>query len=200
MPSEKPLSTYVPFPRSTLRSVSRFSHTSTLTSFSVILAFAAFCLLVWTFRSSAGTGNSGSGGPYDAQNPPGYVYKIVPHSSVNPRYTFPIPIPAGHTFVLSELDAKDGYIHLSTVPQLSRTLNRFFANDPAVVLLKMEYKRLSGWKVVRWEPAGGSLFPHLYAQLEGENVESFLDLNKEEGEAAWDKALERAREKGWLQE
>ncbi|GAA5894027.1 hypothetical protein JCM6882_007963 [Rhodosporidiobolus microsporus] len=166
----------------------------------VILAFAAFVLLVWTFRSGGNGFNGHSGGPFDAKNPPGYVYKIVPHSSVNPRYTFPVPIPAGHTFVLSELDAKDGYIHLSTVPQLPRTLNRFFTTDPKVVLLKMDYARLSGWKVVKWEPAGGSLFPHLYAQLEGENVESFLELEKREGETEWDAALERAREEGWLKE
>ncbi|GAA5974695.1 hypothetical protein JCM11641_007227 [Rhodosporidiobolus odoratus] len=160
-------------------------------SSSVLLLFvAACCLLFWTFGGS----NSGSSAP-------GYVYKIVPHSSVNPRYTFPVPIPAGHTFVLSELDAKDGYIHLSTTHQLPRTLNRFFANDPKVVLLKMDYGRLSSWKVVKWEKiSSGDVFPHLYAQLEGENVESFLDLTREEGESNWDGALERAREKGWLQD
>ncbi|GAA6021741.1 hypothetical protein JCM10207_008561 [Rhodosporidiobolus poonsookiae] len=155
----------------------------------ILLALAACFLLWWTIFSH----------PYSASNLPGYVYKIVPHSSVNPRYAFPVPIPASHTFVLSELDAKDGYLHLSTAPQLSRTLNRFFADDPRVVLLKMDYGRLSGWKVVKWEPTGsGELFPHLYAQLEGENVESFLDLDKQGG--TWDAALEKARESGWLRD
>ncbi|BGP18689.1 hypothetical protein JCM10213_006910 [Rhodosporidiobolus nylandii] len=154
-----------------------------------LLVVLAVCLLFWTFRghSSAGT--------------PGYVYKIVPHSTVNPRYAFPVPIPASHTFVMSELDAKDGYIHMSTSSQLSRTLNRFFAQDPKVVLLKLDYGRLSAWKVVKWEPtSSGEVFPHLYAQMEGENVESFLDLVKEDGEASWDAALERAKEKGWLKD
>ncbi|BGP42308.1 hypothetical protein JCM10449v2_006313 [Rhodotorula kratochvilovae] len=132
-----------------------------------------------------------------AQTGANYVYKIVPHSSVNPRHTFPVPIPASHTFVLSELDAKDGYLHMSTASQLAGTLNRFFKGDSKVVLLKMDYKRLSGWKVVKWEASGsGEIFPHLYAQLEGENVESHKDLAKNDGETSWDAALERARQEG----
>ncbi|GAA5856555.1 hypothetical protein JCM8547_005861 [Rhodosporidiobolus lusitaniae] len=156
-----------------------------------------------------------TGPPYTASNPPKYVYKLVPHSSVNPRYTFPVPIPASHVFALSELDAKDGYIHLSTAPQLSRTLNRFFppAEHPKVVVLKMDYKRLKGWKVVKWEEAGSGLFPHLYARLEGENVESFIELEHlpslsseagekeaDGGEGTWDRALEKARGEGWLKD
>ncbi|BGP26595.1 hypothetical protein Rt10032_c11g4460 [Rhodotorula toruloides] len=130
-----------------------------------------------------------------------YVYKIVTASSVNPRYAFPRPIPASHVFALSELDTQDGFIHLSTAAQLPRTLNRFFESDPQVVLLKCDYKRLSGWKVVKWEPASnGENFPHLYAQLEGENVESFNDLLKGQGETSWDSALQRARLEGWLQD
>ncbi|GAA6005098.1 DUF952 domain-containing protein [Rhodotorula paludigena] len=145
---------------------------------------------------SGKTGNAGSGAPA-----PKYFYKIVPHSSVNPRYTFPVPIPASHTFVLSELDAKDGFIHMSTASQLAGTLNRFFKDDPVVVLLKMDAERLSSWKIVKWEPtSSGELFPHLYAQLEGENVESCKDLVKPEGEKGWDAALERARQEGWLQD
>lgn len=45
-----------------------------------------------------------------------------------------------------------------------------------------------------------AVFPHLYAQLEGENVESVKDLVKPEGEKGWDAALERARQEGWLQD
>ncbi|GAA5909885.1 hypothetical protein JCM5296_007430 [Sporobolomyces johnsonii] len=141
-----------------------------------------------------------SSAAYSAQNPPPYIYKIVPSPAVAPRYAFPVPIPASHTFVLSELDAADGFLHFSTAPQLRGTLNRFFTDDPEVVLLRCDYARLSAWKVVKWEPASnGELFPHLYAQLEGENVDSFLELDKREGESTWDEALERARQKGWLQ-
>lgn len=67
------------------------------------------------------------------------------------RYTFPIPIPASHTFFLSELDYKDGYIHMSTAKQVPKTLERFFADVPSVTLLRMDYGRLSGFKRVIWE-------------------------------------------------
>ncbi|GAA6016116.1 hypothetical protein JCM8202_005415 [Rhodotorula sphaerocarpa] len=131
-----------------------------------------------------------------------YIYRIMPHSSANPRYTFPVPIPARYEFLPLELDAKDGFMHLSTAKQLSGTLNRFFADVPAVTILKCDYGRLSAWKVVKWEgPSDSSKqFPHLYAQLEGENVESHKDLVKGEGNASWDDALEAARREGWLQD
>jgi hypothetical protein len=96
---------------------------------------------------------------------PKYVYKILPHSSVDTRYvrpssrrlalisryTFPVPIPASHTFFLSELDYNDGFIHMSTAKQVPKTLERFFADVPSVTLLRMDYGRLSGFKRVIWE-------------------------------------------------
>jgi len=45
-----------------------------------------------------------------------------------------------------------------------------------------------------------AVFPHLYAQLEGENVEEHRDLEKKPGETSWDAALERARRAGWLKD
>ena len=57
-------------------------------------------------------------------------------------------------------------MHFSTPAQLQGTLSRFFAQVPAVTLLKCDLARLSGWKVVKWEQAGsGGVYPHLYAQL-----------------------------------
>ncbi|GAA5940732.1 uncharacterized protein JCM15063_006346 [Sporobolomyces koalae] len=139
--------------------------------------------------------------PYSASNPPTYVYKIVPTAKSNPRYLFPIPIPASHEFVLSELDAKDGFIHMSTAPQIHGVLSRFFAKEESVMLLKIDFARLSGFKVVKWE--GGSeedgRYPHLYRTLEGEYVESVEELEKgEDGEKAWHDALEKLEQKGWL--
>ena len=96
------------------------------------------------------------------------------------RYTFPVPIPAKHEFLPSELDAKvrsmrfsfhkiaqtlnnesppavmqDGFVHFSTAKQLPATLNRFFADAPVVTILKCDYGRLSAWKVVKWEAVEG---------------------------------------------
>ncbi|KAM0746140.1 hypothetical protein T439DRAFT_145002 [Meredithblackwellia eburnea MCA 4105] len=126
------------------------------------------------------------------------IYKVLPHHTVDPRYAFPIPIPASHEFFPLEVDSKDGFMHFSTPAQLPGTLNRFFGDVPAVTLLKVDYGRLSGWKVVKWDRAGnGDSFPHLYAQLEGENVEDFREFVKGQGQS-WEDLLLQAKNDGWL--
>ncbi|ORY34304.1 hypothetical protein BCR39DRAFT_556696 [Naematelia encephala] len=138
---------------------------------------------------------------------PKWIYKILPHSSVDTRYTFPIPIPASHSFFLSELDYKDGFVHLSTAAQVPRTLERFFSDVPAVTLLRLETARISAFKRVRWEESHGEKFPHLYALLEGENIDSFKEVHRTlaksgekldgQGLAGWGEALKSVD--GWLE-
>jgi uncharacterized protein (DUF952 family) len=62
------------------------------------------------------------------------------------------------------IDAKDGYLHLSTAPQLAETLRLHFAGQSGLVLLAVRSVDL-GDKLV-WEPSrGGQLFPHYYGPL-----------------------------------
>jgi uncharacterized protein (DUF952 family) len=72
------------------------------------------------------------------------------------RFTIPTPIPASHTFFLSELDYKDGFVHFSTAQQVPKTLDRFFADVPSVTVLRCELGRLSAFKRVEWEGDGES--------------------------------------------
>lgn len=76
-------------------------------------------------------------------------------SSIISRFTFPIPIPASHEFFLSELDLKDGFVHLSTAQQVPQTLNLFFKDVPSVVLLRLELARVGSFKRIRWEENKG---------------------------------------------
>ena len=71
-------------------------------------------------------------------------------------FTIPTPIPASHTFFLSELDYKDGFVHFSTAQQVPKTLDRFFADVPSVTVLRCELGRLSAFKRVEWEGDGES--------------------------------------------
>lgn len=61
------------------------------------------------------------------------------------------------------VDVADGYIHLSTAPQVPGTLSRHFAGETGLHLLALDSETLPE---LRWEPSrGGDLFPHLYREL-----------------------------------
>ena len=80
---------------------------------------------------------------------------LDPPLTLLPRYTFPIPIPASHTFFLSELDYKDGFVHLSTAKQVPMVLDRFFPDVPSVVLLRLETDRVGSFKRLSWDESEG---------------------------------------------
>jgi uncharacterized protein (DUF952 family) len=64
----------------------------------------------------------------------------------------------------SEVDRRDGFIHLSTAAQVRETAARHFAAAGDLVLLAVDTAALGS--VLRWEPSrGGDLFPHLYGGL-----------------------------------
>ncbi len=67
-------------------------------------------------------------------------------------------------FAGSAADARDGFIHFSTVAQLSDTAEKHFAGIDDLVLIAVNACALGGnlkWEVSR----GGDLFPHLYGAL-----------------------------------
>lgn len=69
----------------------------------------------------------------------------------------------------SPVDRADGFVHFSTASQLPETLRRHFAGETGLVLVAMEAARGGNW--LRWEPSrNGDLFPHLYRDLEREDV------------------------------
>ncbi|WP_445679300.1 DUF952 domain-containing protein [Radicibacter daui] len=63
-------------------------------------------------------------------------------------------------FTGAGIDLKDGFIHLSTGPQVPRTLARFFAGQEGLVLVAIDAGLLED--EVLFEGADGEMFPHLY--------------------------------------
>lgn len=62
------------------------------------------------------------------------------------------------------VDLADGFVHLSTAPQLAETLARHFSGEDGLQLLALEAAPLG--TDLRWEPSrDGALFPHLYRPL-----------------------------------
>ncbi len=76
----------------------------------------------------------------------------------------------------SEVDQKEGFIHLSTASQLEKTLQIHFANVSTVYLLKL---KISSIKKLKWETSrNNELFPHLYGKIYTSSVHSQILLNK----------------------
>ncbi|PPQ99059.1 hypothetical protein CVT24_003619 [Panaeolus cyanescens] len=129
---------------------------------------------------------------------PNYIYKIVPSSS-------PIPSPLPDKLPVSQLDQNDGFIHLSTVHQVPRTLERFFSDHDTIYLLRVKYDGVES--LIRWESGNGSasgnpgdpdVFPHLYNDLcLGKNeVDSFRTWERDE--SGWKNAIESSEKDGWF--
>jgi uncharacterized protein (DUF952 family) len=64
----------------------------------------------------------------------------------------------------SEVDLKDGFIHLSAAHQVRATAQKHFANRTDLLLVSVLEKNLG--KNLKWEVSrGGDLFPHIYGPL-----------------------------------
>ena len=64
----------------------------------------------------------------------------------------------------SDLDHRDGFIHLSSRKQVAGTLERHFAGVADLVIVEIDANAIAA--SVRWEVSrGGELFPHLYGRL-----------------------------------
>lgn len=71
---------------------------------------------------------------------------------------------AQQVFHGAPVDLADSYIHLSTDEQLRGTLDKHFAGQENLFLVRVDLAALG--PDVRWEPArGGALFPHIYGPL-----------------------------------
>ena len=68
----------------------------------------------------------------------------------------------------------EGFIHCSRPDQVLGVVNRFYADVPDLVLLWIDHQRVDA--EIRWEPADGDIFPHLYGPINVEAVMSTLDL------------------------
>ncbi|WP_111767233.1 DUF952 domain-containing protein [Nakamurella deserti] len=68
--------------------------------------------------------------------------------------------------------AQEGFIHTSTAGQLPMVAQRFYADDPEPLLLlviDIAATEAAG-SPVRWDPAEGELFPHVYGPVPADAV------------------------------
>jgi uncharacterized protein (DUF952 family) len=71
----------------------------------------------------------------------------------------------------------EGFIHFSTREQLLRSAARFYAGRDDLMVLVVDEQRVG--PPVRYEPAHGELFPHVYGALNLDAVEEALPLRRD---------------------
>ncbi len=76
-------------------------------------------------------------------------------------------LQATHSFAGSRDDKRDGYIHLSGAGQVQATLDKHYSfakvGGADLVLAEVNESALSD--AIKYEPARGQMFPHLYGDL-----------------------------------
>jgi uncharacterized protein (DUF952 family) len=86
-----------------------------------------------------------------------FIYKICPAHAWKEA-------EASGAFGGSEVDRRDGFIHLSAAQQVRETARRHFAGQTDLVLVAFEAEDLGDG--LKWESSrGGELFPHVYGVL-----------------------------------
>ncbi|EGX93624.1 hypothetical protein CCM_04999 [Cordyceps militaris CM01] len=96
---------------------------------------------------------------------PRFVYKILHEAPAEP---LPAQLP------LSELDANDGFVHLSTAEQVPKTAGLFFTEHTKLWVIKLELSKLSD--PVKFEDG----YPHLYGNFGALEVDSTSRFEREQ--------------------
>lgn len=65
----------------------------------------------------------------------------------------------------------EGFIHASPLNQLSRVANKYYSADAVVHVLACELGKISA--DVKWEPATGGLYPHIYGVF---NMDAVVEI------------------------
>lgn len=72
---------------------------------------------------------------------------------------------ADGVFFGAPVDLADCYVHLSTADQVTETVDKHFAGQTSLVVVRVDLLALGD--LIRWEPSrGGALFPHVYGTLQ----------------------------------
>ncbi|OMH79602.1 hypothetical protein AX774_g6981 [Zancudomyces culisetae] len=107
---------------------------------------------------------------------PNLVYKIVDTNLINLQIA---------EQPLSQLDAKDGFIHLSTARQTQNTLLRYFQAHSQVTVLKIDLHAVRDqvkWEQVNLVDSDGNHvvedFPHIYGPLRTEYISEVAFVHK----------------------
>jgi len=73
--------------------------------------------------------------------------------------------------------ASEGFIHASPADQLTRVANKHYREHPELMVVTLATDRIRS--EVRWEPATGGLYPHIYGPLNMDAVDSVQQVSRQ---------------------
>lgn len=68
-----------------------------------------------------------------------------------------------------------GFVHASPVDKLTRVANVYFAAAPELLVMVIAVARLRS--PVKWEPASGSIYPHIYGPVNMDAVDHVVRVS-----------------------
>ena len=85
--------------------------------------------------------------------------------------------------IITDLDKRDGFIHLSTASQLAATLSFYFQDFEEVILLQLDLDKINKDKLLYEEPYPNegkrkSPFPHLYSELRTDQIANIWTIKR----------------------
>ena len=85
--------------------------------------------------------------------------------------------------IITDLDKRDGFIHLSTASQLAATLSFYFQDFEEVILLQLDLDKINKDKLLYEEPYPNegkrkSSFPHLYSELRTDQLTNIWTIKR----------------------
>tara|TARA_Y100000746_G_scaffold47205_1_gene36368 strand:- start:2855 stop:3319 length:465 start_codon:yes stop_codon:yes gene_type:complete len=101
------------------------------------------------------------------------VYKILTHDEWK--------VSKEKGFILTDLDTKDGFIHLSTAKQLAGTLFYYFEDYETLILVQFNSNEL-GKELVFEDPIPkgnrNGKFPHFYSKLDVDKISNYWEIKR----------------------
>ena len=85
--------------------------------------------------------------------------------------------------IITDLDKRDGFIHLSTASQLAATLSFYFQDFEEVILLQLDLDKINKDKLLYEGPYPNegkrkSPFPHLYSELITDQIANIWTIKR----------------------